>query len=181
MEAMTAQTNNITNMGPTSGTPINVLLNQQQPQQNLYNQQQNLYNQQMMQQQALMMQQQQTSMMQPSNNNSAAINSTNIRVAEKPKKNKKIVVDDDVDSTEEEEDEIITNSSHPKMFVSIKELVLFTTLYYLMSTGVIKKTLASYIKYLNPNTDGDVSFIGIIIYGILLGSLFIITRNFLFH
>ena len=52
------------------------------------------------------------------------------------------------------------------------------SIYFIFSLGFVKKTIGSYIKYINPDVDGNVSFIGIIIYGLILGIIFILTRNY---
>lgn len=61
----------------------------------------------------------------------------------------------------------------------VKEIVLFVIIYFIFSLGFVKSGLGKYIKYVNPNEEGEMSFIGIIIYGILLISVFLIARYFI--
>ena len=85
--------------------------------------------------------------------------------------------------TETETEEIkslkppVSKQSESSILLFIKELIIFMLLYYVFSIGQIKKTLGGYIRFINPNSDGDVSFIGIILYGLILGTLFIFIRN----
>lgn len=197
MENIATQSGNIMTSGPTSGTPINMLMNQEsQESHHQQQQQQTMYNQQMLQQQAIMQQQQHLMQQQMQNrskvnpsisnlvtdiNNSLDNNNTNNST--KPMKNNDTKKKgDDTDDTEETEDEdseeIVVNKSQSRIPNTVKELVLFVTLYYIMSSGTIKKTLGTYIKYINPNSEGDVSFVGILIYGMLLGSMFLALRKF---
>lgn len=59
----------------------------------------------------------------------------------------------------------------------IKEIIILTILYYILSMGIVKKSIGDYITYINPDQDGNVSFIGIIIYGLLLATIFIVVRS----
>lgn len=86
-----------------------------------------------------------------------------------------------IDDTEED-DEINENSSEgwlTKIPNWIKEIFLFIVIYFIFSTGLFKKSVGTYIKYINPDDEGNVSFLGIIIYGLLLIITFMIARYFL--
>jgi len=61
----------------------------------------------------------------------------------------------------------------------LKEILLFTVIYFIFSMGIVKNTIGTYIKYINPDGSGNVSFIGVIIYGVLLICTFIIARHFI--
>lgn len=58
----------------------------------------------------------------------------------------------------------------------IKEIILFVIIYFIFSMGFVKRTIGTYIKYINPDEEGNVSFLGIIIYGIILIVTFMITK-----
>lgn len=58
----------------------------------------------------------------------------------------------------------------------VKEIVLFVILYFILSMGFVKKSIGTYIKYIIPNDEGNVSFIGIIIYGIILIVSFMLIK-----
>jgi hypothetical protein len=187
---------NIMNMGgPTSGTPISALVDPQMQQQQ-QQQQQQLMHQQMLMQQMLMQQQMQNRNQSISNlvtdiNNSlddepkSEIRRDNrqkrIRHEKIKQKEQEKIEQTDDEEDDDDTDEIISGSGDSlyRMPNTLKELTLFVFLYYIMSTGFVKKILGGYIKYINPTHDGDVSFIGIIIYGTLLGSLFLLSKQFI--
>lgn len=59
----------------------------------------------------------------------------------------------------------------------IKEMILLITIYFILSIGFVKNTIGNYIRYVNINPDGSVSFIGILIYGLIIAGLFILSRT----
>lgn len=82
---------------------------------------------------------------------------------------------DDIDNYEDEEESVGWLQSIPYW---LKEILLFTIIYFIFSMGSVKNTIGTYIKYINPDSDGNVSFVGVIIYGILLICTFIIVKHF---
>lgn len=61
----------------------------------------------------------------------------------------------------------------------VKEPILLTLIYLLMSQSFIKKAVAMHITYLNPNEDGNVSIIGILIYGLIMSIVYMIFKKIL--
>lgn len=61
----------------------------------------------------------------------------------------------------------------------LKEVALFVIIYFIYSMGSVKNTIGTYIKYINPDSNGNVSFIGVVIYGLLLICTFLIVRHFI--
>lgn len=61
----------------------------------------------------------------------------------------------------------------------LKEILLFLVIYFIFSMGAVKNTIGTYIKYINPDSNGNVSFVGVIIYGVLLACTFILARHFI--
>lgn len=61
----------------------------------------------------------------------------------------------------------------------VKEPILLTLIYLLMSQSFIKKAVSMHITYLNPNEDGNVSMIGILIYGLIMSIVYMIFKKIL--
>lgn len=107
------------------------------------------------------------------------------------KKNKKMQYTED-DENENEEVIIPTNKFIQKqeplcspcmedtggMF--LLEPILLISLYVVMSQPTINQFASKYIPYLEPNDDGEVELGGIIIYGTILTSLFMILRRVIY-
>lgn len=83
---------------------------------------------------------------------------------------------DDIDNYDDDEESVGWLQSIPPW---LKEILLFTIIYFIFSMGSVKNTIGTYIKYINPDSDGNVSFIGIIIYGVLLICTFLVARHFI--
>lgn len=83
----------------------------------------------------------------------------------------------------ETDEEYIKEDKNDKWYSSIplwvKEIMLFVAIYFIFSMGTIKQSIGTYVKYINPDEDGNVSFIGIIIYGLILISVFMVSKYFL--
>lgn len=62
---------------------------------------------------------------------------------------------------------------------SVKEFAILLIIYLLLSVGVVKKTIGEYIRQISPKEDGSISFVGILIYGCLLASLFLLAKYLL--
>lgn len=84
-------------------------------------------------------------------------------------------------SESEESEEQIDNSNGLLSTIPnwIKEIILFVVIYFIFSMGFVKNYVGTYIKYINPDSEGNISFIGIIIYGTILISIFLIFKYFL--
>lgn len=82
------------------------------------------------------------------------------------------------DKDRSDEEEIKPKTSYTSYIpLWTREMILILILYILMSLGFIKNAIGSYIKYINPASDGNVPISGVIIYGLILSSLFILFRK----
>jgi hypothetical protein len=63
-----------------------------------------------------------------------------------------------------------------KKYINVKEFLALLLLYIILSTEYVKNFFASYITCLNPDDQGVISITGIIAYGVILCSLFVIIR-----
>lgn len=59
----------------------------------------------------------------------------------------------------------------------LKEPLLILIIYIILSQNFVKIFVGKYVKYINPDSDGNVSFLGIIIYGTILAVLYLITKK----
>lgn len=68
-----------------------------------------------------------------------------------------------------------------KSFLNInyKEFALLFFVYFLLSQEMIKDGFALYFTSLNPDNSGRIGVKGVIIYGLLLTTIFILLRNYL--
>jgi hypothetical protein len=66
-----------------------------------------------------------------------------------------------------------------KIYDKIKEPFLLFGLYILLSQSFIKSLFGMYFTQINPNDSGQVSIYGVLIYGTLLTSLFMLIRYFM--
>ena len=93
-------------------------------------------------------------------------------------------------NTEENEEETESDKSREKKdkdddiekilnpsFALLKECLLLLIIYIILSQSFVKKSVGKYISYINSNSDGSHSIIGIIIYGTILTLLFILFRK----
>ena len=60
-----------------------------------------------------------------------------------------------------------------------KEPLLLLVIYLLLSQAIVRQTVGKYIPQLNPSADGTVSFVGVLIYGILLVTVYFISKKIL--
>ena len=84
--------------------------------------------------------------------------------------------DTDTD-TDKESDYIAFYNVGKHLSKDTKELLLIFVIYIFLSLGFIKRFVGNYISQMNPDETGKYSFISIIIYGLLLGILFITLRK----
>jgi hypothetical protein len=61
----------------------------------------------------------------------------------------------------------------------LKEPLLLLLIYVIMSQEFVKNLIGSYITIINPTDDGNVSFIGVVMYGVILTIFFIVLRSLL--
>lgn len=64
----------------------------------------------------------------------------------------------------------------PTLYV---DAIIIVVLFVLLSQPFIRNTIGTYINQINVKDDGTVSFAGILIYGIILASLYSLTKKFL--
>lgn len=63
--------------------------------------------------------------------------------------------------------------------VILREPIIILLLFIVLSQPAIKDTLGKYITQINPGPDCTVSFVGILIYGVILAALFALTKKFI--
>jgi hypothetical protein len=66
-------------------------------------------------------------------------------------------------------------------FYYIVEFLILLTVYIVMSQEFFINNTSKYIKQLNQQQDGTISFTGIIIYGVLLSFVFMVIRKVTFE
>lgn len=59
----------------------------------------------------------------------------------------------------------------------LRDPIIIIILYIILSTDVVKKTLATYIPQIRTTSDGGVLFIGVLIYSIILGVSFAVVKK----
>jgi hypothetical protein len=80
------------------------------------------------------------------------------------------------DDTESEEEISIKKKDKSYIPEFLKEPLLLYIVYIFLSLDFVKKIIGSYVKQINPDTDGNVNFLGIFIYGAILVSLFVLLK-----
>lgn len=90
-----------------------------------------------------------------------------------------------VSDVPEEEDIIIAEpenggylSKVPKM---LREPLIIVVLFIILSQPIIRDNIAKYVRQINPDLDGKVPFVGILIYGIIFAVLFVVAKKFLMN
>lgn len=75
------------------------------------------------------------------------------------------------------------NGSNQTLLGSVPEMlrepILILVLYVLLSQPMVKDTIGQYVKQINPDMDGRVSFTGVVIYGIILATLYALAKRFI--
>ena len=61
----------------------------------------------------------------------------------------------------------------------LREPLIILILFIILSQPIVKDTLGTYIKQLNPDVEGKFSFAGIVIFGIIFAALFALTKKFI--
>lgn len=82
-------------------------------------------------------------------------------------------------NTDTDREESTTKSKWYKGLIPefTKEIFLLLFVYILFSQGFIKKAIGNHITYINPNSDGNVSFFGVAIYGLILSIVYMIFKK----
>jgi hypothetical protein len=73
----------------------------------------------------------------------------------------------------------IENKAKSFLNINYKEFALLFFIYFLLSQEMIKDGFALYFTSLNPDESGRIGVKGVIIYGLLLTTIFILLRNYL--
>lgn len=61
----------------------------------------------------------------------------------------------------------------------LREPLLIIILFVILSQPVVRETIGTYIKQINPDVEGKVSLTGVVIYGIILATLYYVVKRFL--
>lgn len=61
----------------------------------------------------------------------------------------------------------------------LREPLILVTLYVILSQPVVKDTIARYIPQINSGMYGDVPFTGVLIYGLILATLYVVIKKLL--
>lgn len=67
-------------------------------------------------------------------------------------------------------------SAIPEMF---REPLIILVLFVILSQPQVRNFIGTYIKQINPDSQGRVSMLGVVIYGIILATLFSLSKRFL--
>ena len=63
--------------------------------------------------------------------------------------------------------------------VMLREPLLILILFVLLSQAFVKDNLGKYIKQINPDMEGKVSLAGVVIYGIVLATLYAVAKKYI--
>lgn len=80
------------------------------------------------------------------------------------------------DNTDESKEKFHITSYIPD---GLKDPLIILVLFVILSQPVIRETIGTYIKQINPDIEGKVSLTGVIIYGIILATLYYLVKRFL--
>ena len=61
----------------------------------------------------------------------------------------------------------------------LREPLLIFIIYMILSLDIVKKTLSKYIPQIKPTADGGVMIIGVAIYGMILGVIYVAAKKLL--
>ena len=90
------------------------------------------------------------------------------------------LTEDTFASVAEGEEEKSAGSSILSSLPSIlREPLIILVLFIILSQPMVKDTMGKYIPQINPCEDGQVSFTGVVIYGVLFAVLFALVKKFL--
>lgn len=90
--------------------------------------------------------------------------------------------EDNFASVSESGEEI--SHKHENRFISgipkiLREPLLILLIYIVMSQSVVRESLGKYFNQLNPDSEGKISFWGILIYGIIIAVIYAILKKFI--
>lgn len=94
-------------------------------------------------------------------------------------------IDEEDDYTTDDEQEIIkpkkkAEKLYDKIPEFLKEPLLILVIYIVFSLPFIRQAIGNNIKYINPSEEGEVPFIGIVIYGVIVvGTYMLIKKLFM--
>lgn len=101
---------------------------------------------------------------------------TKLNRKNKSKKAKDSDTETDTDADEEKKEVKVEKKSKFKLPFRIPEFIrdplLIWIIFILLSQNFIKQLIGKYVKQINPNEDGVVSFMGVVIYGLIFAVLF---------
>lgn len=94
-----------------------------------------------------------------------------------------VILNDINQNTEEEEVEEKKSRKRKrkdkvKLIDYAKEIGLLVAVYVLLSNSAVKSFFSAQIPQLNKNADGKIPLSGLIIYGIVLGTIFVVARRY---
>lgn len=78
--------------------------------------------------------------------------------------------------TEESKEKFNITSYIPE---GLKDPLIILVLFVILSQPVVRETIGTYIKQINPDIEGKVSLTGVVIYGIILATLYYLVKRFL--
>lgn len=80
---------------------------------------------------------------------------------------------------EGEEEKSSGNSLLSSIPSILRDPLVILVLFIILSQPVVKDTIGKYIPQINPGMEGQVSFTGVVIYGVLFAALFALVKKFL--
>ncbi len=86
---------------------------------------------------------------------------------------------DDIDNYDEDHPEGYIQSIVNSIPVIFREPLVIVLIFIILSQPIVKKTIGCYITQINPDADGVVGIYGVIIYGIILSTLFVVAKKFI--
>lgn len=85
---------------------------------------------------------------------------------------------EDISSVTQEDKSIDSSQFVSGVFDFLKDPLIILVIYVILSQAIVKETIGKYINQINPNSEGQVSFTGVVIYGIILAALFVLVKRF---
>ena len=81
-------------------------------------------------------------------------------------------------SKKNKQDNVITNKKRDMLNIPdmLKDPILIVIIYVILSQDFAIDFFSNYIKYIKPNDSGSISFVGVTIYGIIFGLIFMVCK-----
>lgn len=77
-------------------------------------------------------------------------------------------------------DGLLDNTSKKDIVIKyVKKTMLILIIYVIFSLDIVKLNIGKYISYINPNTKGDISIYGYIIYGLIIACIIVAAEKLL--